>query len=384
MAHLPRQRASQALLIGLWVWALSVLPATAQVIELLSPCAYTPAESRLTQLAVQGSFQLYDDPYRDDRNSAFTGTLQADFTRLLDSERFGYRLDGRGRIGLSPSGLDPQLQGSGSFKRYLSDADRGDDRFAVGAVEVRLARAALPYLNVTGGLGLGRFRDVTPLAKAIRIHDQLLDRGALLGPLPPEKLLEIAREIGRPGRSAGEVLERIESLIEATGLVGDEGLGARDLLEIEQILTSREEARLCGWEFQGGVGFEVSGAGPEAPALHEALVLSGRYAQVPDPLTQWTASARWTSGFDPLARYALQVTASYGRQLASGHLRLRYTFTRDRLSNEQPLDRHQLSGTLTLPISLNFSLVIQGEIVYQTGFEEPAESLTVQFSYDVF
>jgi hypothetical protein len=346
----------------------------------LSPCDYTPAESFLTQLSVQGSFQMYDDPYRDDRESTFTGVIQTDFSRLSDSERFGYRAEVKGRTALSPSGLDPQVTGSGSFKRYLQG-----DLFAVGVIDAQLAGQSPPSVNLTGGLGWGRFRDVTPLAKAIRIHDTLLDQGALLGPLDWETLRAMAQEIGRPGQSLGDTLAQIEQLIEAVGLAAGGDLGARALLQIEQILKAREEARLCGRELQASVGLELSSR--DWPDLSEALALHGRYAQVPDPVSQWTVSAQWISGLvAPLERYSLQLTVSYGRRLRENwRVRGGYSFMRDRLRDaDRPFDRHRLSAVMSFQVALNLSLTMQGEILYETGYEEPAERLTVQLSYDVF
>lgn len=343
-------------------------------------CAFTPAESYLTQFNIQGNFQLVDDQFNDDHPGTITGALQANFMQLMDSALFGYRLDGKGRLDLSPTGLDLQLLGSGSFKRYFQG-----NLFSVGALNLKSLPKIPPELDLTGGLGTGRFRDVTPLAKAIRIQNALLDRGALQGPLSDETLQALAGELSQQGLPLSERLARLAKLIAATGLATGGNLGVRALLQMEEIVTSREEARLCGWDVQASVGLEMSGLPPQR--FSGALVVNGHYALVPDPVSQWTASARLVSGFRLFARYSLQASLSYGRRIRQNwRMRLSYVFTRDRTGSSNsttPLDRQRFSGTILFQLSSGLSLTMNGELIYETGERWPAGNLALQFSYDV-
>jgi hypothetical protein len=344
-------------------------------------CDFTPAESRLTKLTFQGNLQLIADPSQQDHPRPVTGTLQGSFMQLMDSPLFGYRLEAEGDLNLSPTGIDPRLRATSSFKRYFRE-----DFFNVGALDIESYATAPLVADLTGGLGRGRFRDVTPLAKATRIQNSLLDQGALQGPFGEKTLQELAKRLAQPGASLGELMEQLEKLIEATGLVTGGELGAEALLRIEQIATSSEEARLCGWEVQASLGLEMSGFPPAR--FNEALVVSWDYALVPDPISQWTVSARLISGFRLMADHSLQASIFYGRRIGEAwRVRLNYTFTRDRTGNpgsSGAVDRHQLTGKMVLQLSPEVNLTMNGELIQEEGYRWPLTNITVQFGYEVF
>jgi hypothetical protein len=378
IADSVRRGMSRVSLLRAAVLALLLLVTVATRAAALPPCAFTPAESRLTQFNIQGSFQLVESHSSEDRAGALTGNLQANFTQLLDSALFGYRLDGKARLDQGSTGLDFQASGAGNLKRYLQG-----NVFGVGALDFTSASKSPLAVDLTGGLGLGRFRDVTPLAKAIHIQNTLLDLGALEGPLTDETLQALAQELDRNDLSPSDKVGGLEKLLEATGLVAGGSLGARALLQIEEIVTSQAEARLCGWEIQTTIGLKASDL--SRPQLSEALVVNWNYALVPDPVSQWVASARLGSDSKLLAHYSLQASVNYGRQIRDNwRVRADYTFTRDRSEPSAALDRHRLSGTMILQLSPGLSLTVSGELIYETGYEQPASNLAVQFSYDVF
>jgi hypothetical protein len=211
----------------------------------------------------------------------------------------------------------------------------------------------------------------------------LLDLGALEGPLTDETLQALAQELGRNDLSLADKITDLEKLIEGTRLVAGGSLGARALLQMEEIITSQEEARLCGWEIRITIGLKVSDL--SRPQLSEALVVNWNYALVPDPVSQWVASARLDSDSKLLAHYSLQASVNYGRRIRDNwRVRVDYTFTRDRSAPSAALDRHRLSGTMILQLSPGLSLTVSGGLIYETGYERPASNLAVQFSYDIF
>jgi hypothetical protein len=369
---------SIASLLRAIVLVLLLLATVATRAAALPPCAFTPAESYLTQFNIRGSFQSVESQSSEDRVGALTGSLQVNFSQLADSALFGYRLDGKARLDQGSTGLDFQASGAGNLKRYL----RGDV-FGVGALDFASASKSPLEVDLTGGLGLGRFRDVTPLAKAIHIQNMLLDLGALEGPLTDETLQALAQELGRNDLSLADKITDLEKLIEGTRLVAGGSLGARALLQMEEIITSQEEARLCGWEIRITIGLKVSDL--SRPQLSEALVVNWNYALVPDPVSQWVASARLDSDSKLLAHYSLQASVNYGRRIRDNwRVRVDYTFTRDRSAPSAALDRHRLSGTMILQLSPGLSLTVSGGLIYETGYERPASNLAVQFSYDIF
>lgn len=347
---------------------------------ILSPCDYTAAQSQLIELNVQGNAQWFEDRFRDDRGNAMTGTVQADFTQLMDSPSTGHRLDGRGQLKLSPGEVEPRIDLSGSFKRYFS----GSDTFWLGASDLKTDLAGSAGADLTAGMGKGRFRDVTPLAKAIRTQNKLLDIGALRGPLRAEILQEMAHVLDGPGLTADEKIENLERILEGTGLVAEGGLGATALLQMEKIIVSQEEARLCGSEVQASIGFQVSGL-PAAMRVREALVLKWNYAVVPDPRSQWTANAQWNTGVDLLEQFVFQASAAYNFRLGENWRgQTGYAFTREQPKEQPPTDRHHLTGRISYQLSSPVSLTLNGDLVHETGFEEPRINMAAQLSYAVF
>ncbi len=345
-----------------------------------SPCDFTPAESHFAHLNVQASYQWFEDQFSPPHTSTSAGTLVLDSTEIYDSAASGYQLDGNARVAFGTIGLDVSLTGSGNLKNYLQG-----DTFEIGAVNVRYALTGGLEAELTGGLGRGRFRDVTPLAKAIRIQNQFLDEGILIGPMADELLHALAQSIGAVGPSSNELLPTIEREIEATGLVQGGTLGAHALTEIEDILASTEEARLCGWDVQARAGVAVTTV-PQ-PKLSEAIALSWNYAVVPDPVSQWQASADWVSGLNFLERYSLTASVSYGRRIGDNwRIRASYDFSRDLLwstAHTTPFDHHLASATFISQLSAQLSVTINLELDFETGYEQPTKTMTLHVSYDV-
>jgi hypothetical protein len=345
-----------------------------------SPCDFTPAESHYAHLNVQSSYQWFEDQFSPPHTSASTGSLLVDSSEIYDSVASGYELDGNSRIAFSPTGLDLSLTGSGNLKNYLQE-----DTFGIGALSLRLTLSEGFEGELTGGIGTGRFRDVTPLAKAIRIQNQFLDEGILVGPMADDLLQAVAQAIGAVGPSSSERLATLERQVEATGLVQGGTLGAHALTEIEDILASTEEARLCGWDVQARAGIAVSVV-PEL-TLSEAIALSWNYAVVPDPVSQWQASANWVSGLRFFDRYAFTASVSYGRRFGDiWRIRASYDFSRDLLWNSAhttPFDHHLASATLISQLSAQLSLTASFELEFETGYDQPTKTLTLHLSYDV-
>ncbi len=344
-------------------------------------CDYTPAESHYAQLSVQGTYLWHSAPSLSHASSTHGGSFRALFASLFDSTEFAYTVDGNGSLTLSVGGPDLKLAGSGSAKRYVTG-----DVFGVGSVSAGYATGTGLALDLTGGLGVGRFRDVTPLARAIHVQNALLDLGVLLGPVTPDTLLSLARVFGQAGATLAEMLDLAQRLLEQSGLVQGGHLDVRALLTIQDVLSSTEGARLCGWEAAAQVGFSV--AGSPTPTVSEALKLTVRSALVPGPVSQWLARVSWISGFRLLDRHAVDASISYGtRILGNWWAQVGYGFSRDRgwsAPGPFPVDRHHLTASLVSRITPALKLLLVFDLVFATGYEKPEETLTVQFNWDVF
>jgi len=344
----------------------------------LSPCDYAPAESSFVRLSTEGSLQWYDDAYADDRGSSLSGSALADFQQIYASGSFGYRLEANAELLLRLEDLQIEASVAGDYKRYLRD-----DIFTVGAVELTGDSTDGFEANATGGFGAGRFRDVTPLAKAIKIQNAFLDTGILLAPLEETILLEAAQTLGEVGPTQDEKIAQIEQLLLKTGLIKDDDIGARGLLQLEGIVTSLEEARLCGWDVQARVG--VSASAWPFEGLVDTLVLDWNWAVVPVPVLQWAANATLKLRPTQWESYVADLELATSQRLReSWRLRADYRLSYDHLwSGANPTVDHRLHASLLAEIAANLSVSLTGEIGYETGDEEPTAMLTVHLAYDI-
>lgn len=377
-----KRRIVKVFFSGILIWVAMFRPVAA-----LSPCDFSPEESFLTQLDAQGAFQFYDDPKKDNLNNTFTGNVEANFTWLRDSALIGYRVDGSAQAEFNPGKSFTKIQSTGGFKLFIAG-----DQFIVGAADLSGTIDLAPefttsmIVDVTGGMGLGRFRDVTPLAKAIRLQNTFLDEGVLQGPLTDDKLQEVAQILGFHGLTLAERIERLGKAIEVTGLPAGGNLGPRALLEMEDLISAQGEARLCGWEFQASGGLNLNNLPPTD--AHGTLVLNWNYAIVPDPVTQWMASARLDTSLSLFSRYSVRASVSKVQRL-SDNLRVRFTYDFSRTPAKDPdiptfIDRHQFTGTIFFQLTNQLSLSINGELAHETGYEEMSKRLSIQLNYDIF
>lgn len=365
-------KTSVLLLMLVLVAIATVSPAGAQQ-HALSVCDYEPPESRIADLGLQGSFSWYDGPYTDDRNRLFAASLNADYSGLYSSESYAQQFDAWAEIRGKVSGWTVGVEGAGSILTFLDES-----LFAVGAFGVDVSNEIRVEIDLTAGIGTGRFRDVTPLARAIQIQDALLDLGELLAPVSNETLLDLAQILGEVGPSDDERIVSLVDRLVATQLLRGETIDIRGLLEIDRILAEAETSRLCGRDAQVRLGASAMLL-PEA-RLSATGVLLARYALVPDPVSQVEASVETKLRLAHLEQLNIGADLSYVRRLPDGWTaRAAYRTNVDRMwtDTEATLWSNAVSSSLTTQIfgSVGLSLVANAE--YKTGDEELTFSLGV-------
>jgi hypothetical protein len=339
----------------------------------LSVCDYAPPESRITSLGVQGSFSLYDGPYADDRARVLAASLAADYSGLDSSASFARQLDLRADLRGSTTTWSANVEGSGSVRTFWEG-----DLFGVGTIGVDASVASGVEVDLTAGVGKGRFRDVTPLAQAIRIQNALLDLGELLAPVANETLLDLARILGEVGLTDDERIVRIAERLELTDLTSGEELGVRALLKIETVLREAGAARLCGSDVQASLGAAAILL-PEARLSATATIL-GRYALVPDPVSQVEARAELKTRLAALEQMSASAEISYARRLPEGWTaRAAYSLDLDRMwtDAERTICGHTVSSSLTTKIFGDVGLSLVANAEYRTGDEEITFSIGV-------
>ncbi|MFC2079414.1 hypothetical protein ACFLSZ_05505 [Candidatus Bipolaricaulota bacterium] len=229
------------LLAGTSAWALSI-------------CDYKSPETSLTDARLSFGYRYYDDvnTVGTDINS---GRLAVDYDQLYDSPNYGFTISGSAELALEAFAPTGWLgQGAATFRYYPLEESL---LFAFGGLQSSMATGQLrPGVEVLFGGGVGRFSNVTPLAKAMNMSRALMNMGAIANPLSDSVLMAIAGIIGREIEydTIKALVADIETLVEA-----DAGLelDARATLTIEEVVQMLGDDRQCGWALQIGVGYEL-------------------------------------------------------------------------------------------------------------------------------
>jgi hypothetical protein len=277
----------------------------------ISLCEYYSPVTYLSDMRLSFAYRYFNDAATPDVDANF-GRIMLDYDQLFDSPDFGFTMYGSAEVaidGFVPVGW--LGQGAGTFRYYLAE---DTPLFAFGGLDASLTTGQpQPGVYVAVGIGYGRFTDVTPLAKAMTIEDELLDLGAFAGPLGDETLMNIASLIGREIEydSIKDLAAEVETLIEDETSVQ---LDARALLTIEEVILATGDNRKCGWAIQGGLGYEL--VDPFGGVRTIVLSISGDAAYANGPKDQLLFHANFSGPFDLLNENMLTATASYEYALA--------------------------------------------------------------------
>ncbi|MFC2078865.1 hypothetical protein ACFLSZ_02685 [Candidatus Bipolaricaulota bacterium] len=345
-----------------------------------SACDYEPPESRVVDLGLQGAFNWYDGAFTDDRNRTISASLLSEFTSLFSSASSGWTLDGRAEVRLEGNAWSGNLAGSGSLSSFFDD-----DLFGVGALGFDASSDAGFELDLTGGVGKGRFRDVTPLAQANEIQNTLLDLGELLAPIADTTLLDLARILGEVGPTDEDKVVRLAERLVATDLIPGNDLGVRGLLAIESVLSSLDETRLCGYDVQARLGASAMFI-PEF-SLAATGILEARYAVVPTPVSRFRASAEAKFRLAHPDQLSVVADVSYSHRLPDGWTgRVDYRLGFDRLWSAADVISmsHAIFATLNVQIFGSTGLSLVGSGQYKTGDEEITLALSVFLEAELF
>jgi len=254
------------------------------------------------------SYRYFDDPATVGTD-VDSGRLALSYSQLADAPNMGYTFAGMGEITLTqfrPSG--GLGQASGTLRFYLSEEM---PYFAFGGFETEtLIGTGQPQrgLEIRTGLGYGRFSDVTPLAKAFSIEEELSALDAIPASLDDAVLLAVAKEIGRQAEyeTIDDLVAAVEGLIEAA--IGVE-LDALAILSIEETILATGDERYCGWAIQAGIGYEL--LDPYGGERDFLLAASADAALAPAPDSQLLLRASFSGPFEITEENTLSITASY-------------------------------------------------------------------------
>jgi hypothetical protein len=193
------------------------------------------------------------------------GHLFANYKYFYDSLPFAYSVDVTAAasrsdgVGFASVFTNESVRGfvwndlfvGAEFRRQYEANEEGPDR--IDAVSVL-------------GVGVGRFINATPLAKAVRMEDWLLESGLLEDDLPAESLVELGQLIQREDEFRdlhGETYRlewyaAMESAVRESGMLIPNKLDAVSLLRMDEVLRrERVFDRFFGWELSAGASRQL-------------------------------------------------------------------------------------------------------------------------------
>ncbi len=310
-------------------------------------CNYHIPVSDLSSLGVNFSYRYYNDPYGIHDRNVNAGEFQIHYSHLFDSPGFGYSILANNDMMVSVLSLSSYTATAvGSAKRYFSpDAAY----FGFAGVTGKTASAYKTIgLSANLGIGYGRFTDVTPLAKAIKIDNYLVGSKILIGHLSDVDLQALANEIDNRAtyHTTAAFLAALQEIIEGSGLVKEGGLNALDISEISQIVADNTHSRYCGGEAKLGIIYEILNprGGP-----HDLLATAAfNYAFTATPSAQFLVHGTLSGSSDIIKNHELELSLSYDYLLSpilsvSGG----YTFAQDTYNGE-PENSHHITLDLSL------------------------------------
>lgn len=310
-------------------------------------CEYQSPQTDLSTLMISFSYQYHNDPFGLESYDVSNGQFGTEYVRLYDTPEFGFDISVESDMLIST--VDSSMFSTvadGNYKRYVSSEDA---YFAFAGASARSSSSFEAVgLSFNVGLGYGRFTDVTPLAKAVRIDTYLVKRGSLTDHLYRVDQQGIAREIGSAAsyESLADLLAVVQDIIEGSGLVRAGGLDALDISEITRFIQERGFSRYCGWDLKFGLGyalFDPSGAVDD-------LLITGafNYAFTTTPEAQFLVQGSFSGAPDLLETNRIDVTIAYDFLIADFlNLAAAYDFSRETWAAEAT-DIHRLTFDLLL------------------------------------
>jgi hypothetical protein len=309
-------------------------------------CEYRSPRTSLTDLVLGFSYQYYRDPYGVVSRDINQGQFRVGYTRLFDEPQYGYDISFFNQMDIVVGGdSEYVLRADGNYKRYF---EAQGDTFAFAGAQLRSTSSSQRIgLSLSLGLGSGRFTDVTPLAKALRINEVLLRRGSLVRDLHLLDLQVLAEDIeGAASKPEAALISELLKTLERSGAVRLEGLDALDAYRISQIIQGTRISRWCGWDLKAGVGYEL--LSPASGDNEILLTSTFNYAVAATARQQILFTGIFSGALDVAQMHRIDLSSSY-EYLIFDFLSTKaaYVFSRETWVG-QPTDTHRVSVDFVL------------------------------------
>lgn len=251
----------------------------------------------------------YEDAYVN-ANANFNSGNQAqsshhmdasvEYERVMSTPRRDVKLEAKAtgtsdRAATAGSGTerDYNATATGAVNNYFTPNLKGAYWYGDATVGTKKDADEI-YGKVGAGIGYGRVVNVTPMARAIRIVEELRTKGKIKGSVPTATYKEVARVIDKESAYRAKYGVRdyakywtadMEKALKAAGVVGD--LGAVGILSINDVLVNeRISTRKHGWRVQAGVSQVIQDY--DGTKSQQALDLKGEYHRPLSNQTQFS------------------------------------------------------------------------------------------------
>lgn len=295
--------------------------------QTVSVTDYDPVTSYWEELYLNGT--LNSSKSRTDAQQAYDANLRLDYDNVSSTPRddLRYRASVIGNLGRdgsagAESDSSYSLSAGVTSDNYFTANQNG--LFWYGSADLQATDAFNQrQLALIGGVGYGRVKNVTAMAKSIQVMDTLIERGQIRS-FPSQAVYQqvagvIDREreyIANHGARDYEQfwLGDIEKALLDSGVIS-ENLGAGDLLRVRDALVrQRISTRKVGWKVRAGLGL-VYRSFDSGNDTNPALELGAEYHLPLSNRTQFSNEARLLTVLDGDGTYNLRNVMSLTYEL---------------------------------------------------------------------
>jgi hypothetical protein len=326
-----------------------------------------------------------------------TGNLNVIYKKFYDSLPFAYSIDLLGATSFNKDPIDGDLNGNltiSMVNRVKKYTPSEGNLFIFEDTDVDFDESFdRPAVEMTLGVGYGRFINATPLRKAVRIEEFFLEEGIIADHLPKENMIELGQAIEKEkeyhdlygDRYRNYWFEDMSDIIKQSGMVlGDIGFG---VLRMHEVLTQeRINDRFYGWEASAGVKLQVLTPEEDQARRDPSMSVGFRYSR---PIS-------WSTQINTRFDFTTPFSNDFGREYnLSQETDFIYEFT-NRISFNAA---HRLradkarndDAKLTTTISFSLSFFIENKVSL-TAFEQIKatedqpfrQSLSLLLNYKIF
>ncbi len=331
---------SKSYLLPLLVTMFLVIAIGSRAQNLLITDYYTP-------VSTAGSFLIganYNFSTEGGRVITNRGDIGLSYSKFYESQPYARYLDLTWSASKTERGNYFNVDLTWRGKRYLP---RGGLFFGSSTFHsLYLKGYERPSLDVTLGIGIGRFINVTPLAKAVRIEDFLLSSGQLYDDLPAETMIELGHIIERQREYQalyGESYKRMwyddmEKAIQQSGMLKSKRISAASILRMDDVLfRERFSDRFYGGDITLGIKAELVTSRSSLARSALAADITARYSY---PLSwrsqineRLTVNTPLSGGF--FKSYSLSLSSNFSYELTNRvDFTIRHLLSRERRHDE--------------------------------------------------